>query len=452
MMLRRVHLGPLSDLAASYLDATNAWSDPILETEAERRQAENDVIAAMIAIKRARTERRPFTDLEQELLRRAEDQVRRGVQPPAVFKPLPKSGRGLHQTVLSLADGGEGHLGVTLRDPDLLDGVVVHHEVICRSGSHGVPDSALAPYRMIDIRLNGIVRLHAADDVPVTVYCGRPNYQLTARHGSDSRAWNVAEAYRADPVTPSHSAAAMASAAFANGVADVKFNFDGLTVLQAVDFMRRVKESVDKRPDQYLSTQFNLNQALHDDRQLGTGDGPAVREAAAIARLTVEMTGAGGWDRVTIDSASDTIPSLPLVELLGYQDLVSWVDEAHAAGLETYISGGMSAEHIELATHAGVDGVGIGFWIHHYDASSRRLGPLDGEKVKRAIHVRNQAESSPRGVAARLLARLHAVSASGGRLPADCGFSREELVRALLSCDDERLVPIVERARTLGLL
>jgi hypothetical protein len=78
MTMRPVHLGPLSRLAASYLDATNAWSDRIIEAEGERRQAENDVVAAMIAIKRARNERRPFTGLEEQLLRRAEDHVRRG--------------------------------------------------------------------------------------------------------------------------------------------------------------------------------------------------------------------------------------------------------------------------------------------------------------------------------------------------------------------------------------
>lgn len=44
----RVELGSLSDLAASYLAATNAWDDPILQAEArtssgrERRDGRDD--------------------------------------------------------------------------------------------------------------------------------------------------------------------------------------------------------------------------------------------------------------------------------------------------------------------------------------------------------------------------------------------------------------------------
>src|SRR5882724_8298872 len=82
MKSRLGELGPLSDLAATYLEGTQVRGDPILEAEVERRQAENDITAAMIAIKRGRTERRSFTPLEQSLLVRAEDHVRRGVQPP----------------------------------------------------------------------------------------------------------------------------------------------------------------------------------------------------------------------------------------------------------------------------------------------------------------------------------------------------------------------------------
>jgi hypothetical protein len=36
------------------------------------------------------------------------------------------------------------HLSVTLRDSDLLDGVVVHHEVIARTDSDGRYDPAIA--------------------------------------------------------------------------------------------------------------------------------------------------------------------------------------------------------------------------------------------------------------------------------------------------------------------
>jgi hypothetical protein len=35
---------------------------------------------------------------------------------------------------------------------------------------------------------------------------------------------------------------------------------------------------------------------------------------------------------------------------------------------------------------------------------------------------------------------------------ADCGISCGELLRAMLSRRDERLVPMIERARTMGLV
>jgi hypothetical protein len=101
---------------------------------------------------------------------------------------------------------------------------------------------------MIDIRQNGVIRLHAADDVPVSVYCGHPGYQLRTWRERPSGHWAVTKAYEADPLTPCHMAVAAASAAFANGVADVKFNLDGLTVLQAIDFMARVSPCGGPRP------------------------------------------------------------------------------------------------------------------------------------------------------------------------------------------------------------
>ena len=90
-------------------------------------------------------------------------------------------------------------------------------------------------------------------------------------------------------------------------------------------------------------------------------DGAAI--VATASRGLAPLVPAGGWERVTLDSASDSALSTPLIDRLGFAGLVEWVNDAHATGRETYISGGMSAEHIELATYAGVDGIGIGNWI-----------------------------------------------------------------------------------------
>src|SRR5262249_50867331 len=167
-----------------------------------------------------------------------------GAQPP-VYKPISRFGYRPRQTMLSLADVGSGHLAVTLRQKELLDGVVVHHEYIDRE------TKAVAPYRMIDPRLDAVLTLHAAGAAPVTVSFGRPNYQPD---------------FKTDPVTPVHQTAAAASAVFHNGVADVKVAMDGLTASEAIRFMKGVAHDTIRREDQYLSSAFNLNSPIVDDR------------------------------------------------------------------------------------------------------------------------------------------------------------------------------------------
>src|SRR5262245_58370587 len=170
--------GPLSESAASYLRGVRGEPTAMVMGELCRRQAQNDVLAASMAIKRARAEQRGFTTQERGLVDLATRHVASGVQPPAVFAPIPRRGQRRHRTLLSLADPGSGHLALTLLDAALLDGVVVHHEVIARCSASGAAIRGVAPYRMVDIRQNALLRLYAADDVPVSVYIGRPSYQM----------------------------------------------------------------------------------------------------------------------------------------------------------------------------------------------------------------------------------------------------------------------------------
>ena len=62
------------------------------------------------------------------------------------------------------------------------------------------------------------------------------------------------------------------------------------------------------------------------------------------------------------------------------------------SGLETYISGGMSPPRIAQATRAGVDGIGIGLWIHKPGNAPGNVGELDADHIREAIRVRNKAE------------------------------------------------------------
>jgi hypothetical protein len=89
------------------------------------------------------------------------------------------------------------------------------------------------------------------------------------------------------------------------GVADVKFNLDGLSVLQAIDMMTRVRESVDKQADQTLSTHFTIDRPILDDREetiAGRGKPVHVNDPLQVARLSIYITERGGWNRVTLDS------------------------------------------------------------------------------------------------------------------------------------------------------
>jgi hypothetical protein len=111
-------------------------------------------------------------------------------------------------------------------------------------------------------------------------------------------------------------------------VADVKFYVGGLTACQAIDFMSRVKLAVDRDPRQTLSSQFNVNVVILDDRPSNSsakGRSQRVKEPAAIAQLGTELTSAAGWDRVTLDSASQTMQTTPLVEVLQAGALSEWV-------------------------------------------------------------------------------------------------------------------------------
>jgi len=370
----------------------------MLMAELGRRQAQNDVLAASLAIKRARAERRTLTPEEQHLVDLARRHVCSGVQPPALFAPILRRGQRRHRTMLSRADPGSGHLAVTLADAALLDGVVLHHEVISRCRPSGKSDSDIAPYRMIDIRQNALLRLYAADDVPVSVYGGPPSYQMPVWDGTPPEGWTVDRAYSCDPVTPVHLSAAAATAAFANGVADVKFYLGGLTATHAIQFMESVRSAVDSDEcRQTLSSQFNLHVPILDDRSStvnANGRSVWVEGPAAIARLGTDLTVEGGWERVTIDSAWTKPPSSPIIEVLGRENLSAWVDYAQAAGLETYISGGMTDSHIPDAIRAGVDGVGIGFWIHKPGQTVGAVEDLDEDRIRTAIAARNAAEAT----------------------------------------------------------
>lgn len=63
--------------------------------------------------------------------------------------------------------------------------------------------------------------------------------------------------------------------------------------------------------------------------------------------------------------------------------------------------------------------------------------------------LRNKAEASVAGVAARLLAQLDGDYASAGHLAPSCAALRQDLLQAMLSGEQGTLVPLIEQGRKL---
>jgi hypothetical protein len=217
---------------------------------------------------------------------------------------------------------------------------------------------------------------------------------------------------------------------FVNGIADCKIAIERMTTAAAVRFMRAVSGNVLRDRDrQTLSAAFNLNTPLE------ARDGAGVRtltDRFEIGTRGVEIARAGGFDKVTWDGASNEVPSRPITEQISFEQLVDLVHYAHENGLETYISAGMVAKHMEAAVFAGIDGVGIGTSMHYVDQETKLMGALKPQAVRAALAVRDEAANHPLGRAAKLLARLDQMRFEGSLLESEDDARRKlhQAVRA----------------------
>ena len=103
------------------------------------------------------------------------------------------------------------------------------------------------------------------------------------------------------------------------------------------------------RDRQWLSAAFNLNTPLSDDLSQPLR---RLRDPVAIARRSIELVRAGGFDKVAWDSASTSTPSTSVFDLLPHADLVQLVHTAHSAGIHTYVSGGVTPSDVRRGVHA----------------------------------------------------------------------------------------------------
>jgi hypothetical protein len=349
----------------------------------------------------------------------------RGVQLPPAYQGIGVYGFRKHQTSLSLANPGEGHLTVTCAHLDLLDGTVVHIEHIDRDG---VDDrEVVEPYRLPASLSAARVRLHTGRVAPCTAYIGRPAFENGIQTRQESAILR-ATAFDRDLLKTVHSVASACTAMFMNGVADCKIAIERMSYVEAVLFMRAVVGNVVRDPTrQYLSAAFNINLPIWDDR---AGTGRAVTERLDIARLGIELAVAGRFDKVTWDGASNEVPSKPIIEQIPLRDWVQLIHEAHERGLETYVSAGMNASHMPACVFTGVDGVGIGTSLHYRHPATKAIGQLKPEAIREVLVKRDEAAVAGLGRGARMLARLDRMFFEG-TLPKRLDGLRHALLGAL---------------------
>lgn len=357
----------------------------VLELDAEDRAF---MAAICNRISRARHARRPLTLEETTAVLTAYHLLEQGVQVPTAFKGIGVFGFRRHQTNLSLADPGEGHIQVTCADAELLTGVVVHIEHIDRDKE--ADREKVEPYRLPAHRNAARVRLHTGATAPCTAFIGRPVFE--------SRQFNV------DLLKTVHMTASACTAMFINGVADCKIGIERMTAKEAITFMRAVAGNVARdQSRQYLSAAFNINVPLIDDRgEVAT----TLTDAYGIGLAGIELAVQGRFEKVAWDGASNKVPSDPIVTQIPFEKLIELVHIAHENGLETYISAGLLPLHMRECVFLGVDGVGIGTSLHYVDPATKLMGQLKPEIIREVLRIRDAAAAEPLGLAAERLAKL----------------------------------------------
>jgi hypothetical protein len=345
-----------------------------------------------------------------------------GVRLPRCYEPLWRTEERKHLTYLSFADPGDGHLKVTVRKSELLEGTIVHIEWIDRDNVD--QKDLVEAYRLSSPIRAARVRLHVGAETPCTAFIGRPVFE-TKEPGKaiDEKQFEMAL------LKAAHTTAGACSAMFAQGVVDCKIAMDGMSAMQAITFMRTVAGNVVRDPEtQWLSAAFNINTPIFDDRSNALGR-HEVKEPLAIAELGVVLAKKGKFNKVTWDGASDVQQSKPLIGQLTRPQMLGLVHRAHEQNLETYISAGMVPEHMRDSVYIGIGGVGIGTSLHHKIGNV--IAEINPSLVLDALKIRNDAEAHDAGRAAHKLAMLDWRWAEG-TLVGDLNGLREDLFAVLL--------------------
>ncbi|XP_067680570.1 uncharacterized protein [Haliotis asinina] len=335
------------------------------------------------------------------------------------------------QTYMSLTDPGEGHVLGTTRFNEWMQGAIIHVEHLERP-KH-LPRKNIESYRISSLFNFSKVRLHVGQAAPTTYFVGRAM--------KDSSSGKFEE----DFLKVVHMTSATISAAFYQGGAECKVAMEGLTTSQALRYMRALKAQVNRdRFNQYLSAAWNLNQVIVDDFE--REHTIELKTRKEIALRAIEITSLGGFDKVTLDGASDTYPSKCIMYQMGFEEALTFNHEAHMRGLVTYFSAGFKFDEIKHAVYAGVDGIGIGGAqvLRYMDSDSGMHGPYTEENIPRILQSRDTAAKSVRGRGVHLLVRLDTMFFEGTISSVENGM-REQLFNALLQQNEEEIRSIVTK-------
>lgn len=391
-------------------------------------------VANLIALVRASP--RAMTRDECVAVAAAQRLLERGVRLPPSYASVGLSGFRRHQTCLSIANPGEGHVAVTTSEARFLDGVIVHIEHIDRDGESD--RERVEPYRMPSMLDAARVRLHVGSAAPCSAYVGRPMFEggVAERGRELGLSARTSVAFEQDLLKTAHLTAASCSALFSIGIAECKIAIERMSACEAIRFMRAVSaNAMRSRTRQMFSAAFNLHIPLWDDRP---GANRWLRTPLEIAHAGVEMAVEAGFGKVTWDGACHQIPSEPVIDLFPARTWVDLVHVAHARGLETYASAGLRTSDVARCVAVGFDAIGIGTSLHHRDPRTDTIGQLRADSIREALEARDLAERSALGVGARLLARLDR-QAFEGTLPLALDRRRIELLDAMRAQDERNV-------------
>jgi len=416
---------PFSEASLSHvtIEVENDYLVVNPDSEKLRLKDGSEATAFMTVITRLnellRIENRPPTQVEFIAIQVAKHFVKTGERVDYPYTHWSTSGFRQHQSWMSITDPGIGHIQGTATNADYLQGIIVHIEHLERANQGR---DQVESYRIPSNQDVAIVRLLIGSDAATSSYVGRPVFENGVEPGF---------------LKTVHTVGAAVSELFSSGLAECKIAIEGMTAIQAIQYMQCLKGVVRRnKHKQILSAAFNINTPIVDDR---SPTPYCVVNKLDLGLVGIELAIAGGFDKVTWDGSADTYPSKCILEQLTHEEATTLVHKAHEKGLLSYFSAGFKFHNLPLAIYTGVDGVGVGGAqiLRLMDKDSGFHGPFIPENISKILAIRDEAAKHWLGQAAILLARLDRMFYEGSLTVQENSF-RLELFEAVAKQEQAR--------------